>query len=192
MRYLIYFILVCAVGIAIGAWSVFVSLDQLSGLNAIRIGSWSARPFAGSLQVDPYTRAKSSSEGTLAIGLVEGLTFEAQYDVNGARLRRECRYEIAGKNPPARLWSLVAEGVDKMPLESNLGGASALLYNQVVRFPDYSFSISINDAPVAGNWLPVSGTGPFNLIMRIYDTPIATNAGSISPTMPRIELTGCR
>ena len=191
MRYLIYFSIVCIMGIALGAWSVFGYMVQLSDASSITIGSWSARPYSESLQPDPYSRARSSSEGTLSIGLAEGLAFIASHDSNGDRLRLECKYELAGKNPPSRLWTLVATDSNNRILVSEQGQKAALLYNQVVRFPDYSFSIELTDSPVAGNWLPISGSGEFKLIMRIYDTPIANNAGSISPTMPLIEKKGC-
>ena len=191
MRILVFFLSVIAIGLALGGVSAHLSIRQSHGLGAINVGPWSAWPFVGGAEVDPYTSARSAADGTLPLGAAEGLSFEATTDQQGNPLQRNCRYEISGKTPISRIWTVTAYSTDGKALVSQSGALTAFHSGNVVRYADSSFVIKLDDRPSSGNWLPLAGEGRFKLILRLYDTPITSNSGVIDPVMPRILPKGC-
>ncbi len=191
MRILVFFLTVIAIGLTLGGVSAHLSIRQSHGIGAINVGPWSAWPFVGGAEVDPYTSARSAADGTLPLGAAEGLSFEAATDDNGTPLRQNCRYEISGKTPITRVWTLTAYSQDGAALVSNIGDVAAFHSGNIVRFADSSFIIKIDDRPSSGNWMPISGDDDFKLILRLYDTPITSNSGVIDPVMPKIVPKGC-
>ncbi|MDJ0613800.1 MAG: DUF1214 domain-containing protein [Rhizobiaceae bacterium] len=191
MRILVFFLSVMAIGLALGGVSAHLSIRQSHGLGAINVGPWSAWPFVGGAEVDPYTSARSTADGTLPLGAAEGLSFEATTDQNGDPLLQNCRYEIAGKTPITRVWTLAAYSDDGTAIEARTGAIAAFHSGNVVRFADSSFIIKIDDRPSSGNWMAIEGKDRFKLILRLYDTPITSNSGVIDPEMPKILPQGC-
>ena len=179
------------IGLVLGGLTAQYSIQRSHGLGAINIGQWSAWPFVGGSEIDPYTAAKVAADGTIPLGAAEGLSFEAIYDKDGELLRKECYYSIAGITPPARLWTLAAYEPTGEFVSSSDKEISAIFSGNTVRFPDASFQILAGKNPKAGNWLPVKGNGPFKLVLRLYDTPITSSSGLVNPTMPEIRKTGC-
>jgi len=192
MRLLIFFLSVIAIGLALGGVSAHLSIRQSHGIGAINVGPWSAWPFVGGAEVDPYTSARAAADGTLPLGAAEGLSFEAASDQAGTPLQSNCRYEVAGKTPITRVWTLTAYSEDGKPLVSKTGDVAAFHSGNIVRYADSSFIIKIDDRPSSGNWMPIGGDDRFKLILRLYDTPITSNSGVIDPVMPRINPKGCR
>ena len=195
MRLLTNFAIIVTIGLTIGAVSAQISLQQSQRIGAIKVGPWSAWPFVGGVEVDPYTAARRTANGTLHLGAAEGLAFEAFGDQSGETLRLECHYEIDGITPPARIWTLAeckAAYRENGELIIAPSGAPAALHSaNVVRFSDNSFQISVNGFPTSGNWMGTSGSGPFKMILRIYDTPITSNIGIVAPQMPQITRKTC-
>jgi hypothetical protein len=101
---LIALILVIAVGG--GASSVWYTLDRQDGFEAVKIGGWTAFPEIGTPEADPYSQARTARQGILTLGRAEGISFIAQYDSSGERLRQSCSYIFEGSFPPARFWTL--------------------------------------------------------------------------------------
>jgi hypothetical protein len=100
-----------------GAWSLWRVLDNTQGTGALTIGAWTAFPNIGSPDADPYSRARTSREGILALGSAEGIAFTATTDSAGDTLRSECSYRIEGDVPASRFWTLVA--TTDQPAEEN-------------------------------------------------------------------------
>lgn len=191
MRSFINIIAVIVIGLSLGGFSASLALQRSHGIGAVNSGPWSAWPFVGGAEVDPYNIAKSTTDGTLPLGAAEGLAFEATTDSNGNKLQKNCSYQIAGITSTTRLWTLVAYGRDGTLVKQEAVGGSSIHSGNIVRYPDSSFEINVGYSPNSGNWLPISGEGDFKLVLRLYDTPIASNSGIIKPQMPRITLIGC-
>lgn len=191
MRSFINIIAVIVIGLSLGGFSASLALQRSHGIGAVNSGPWSAWPFVGGAEVDPYNIAKSTTDGTLPLGAAEGLAFEATTDSNGNKLQKNCSYQIAGITSTTRLWTLVAYGRDGTLVKQEAVGGSSIHSGNIVRYPDSSFEINVSYSPNSGNWLPISGEGDFKLVLRLYDTPIASNSGIIKPQMPRITLIGC-
>lgn len=191
MKMLLNFFIVLMIGLALGGLATQISIRQSHGLGAINVGPWSAWPFVGGAEVDPYTSARATADGTLPLGAAEGLAFEANSDNNNELLRLECSYVIAGNTPPSRIWTLAAYTPEGDSIIVDDTEVAATHSGKVLRFPDGSFSISASPQPKSGNWLRLHETGPFKLVLRLYDTPITSNSGVIDPVMPTITREGC-
>lgn len=192
MRWIVIMVAIAVSGIAIGGASAWYSIQRSHGIGAIRIGIWLAIPFAGADEIDPYTVAKSVAEGSVPLGIAEGLAFETITDSSGEQLDLACDYRIEGRTPAARLWTLVAYGEDGTLLDAAPGGRAALHSGVILRFADGSFLISVSDRPKPGNWMALRGDGPFRLVLRLYDTPITGGATAPDVTMPEIRRGACR
>lgn len=182
---------VLLLGLLLGGLSASFALQRTHGIGAVNTGPWSAWPFVGGAEVDPYTSAKATADGTIPLGAAEGLAFEAINDQNGQTLKRQCNYEIAGTTSSSRLWTLSAYDTTGMLILKDNVRVSAIYSGDLVRFPDGSFRLVMSRSPTAGNWLPLSGTGRFKMILRLYDTPITSNSGVIDPEMPAVNLVDC-
>lgn len=191
MRTLINLVVILLIGLTVGGLVTQFSIRQSHGIGAINVGPWSAWPFVGGAEIDPYTAARATADGTLPLGAAEGLAFEAAEDQSGAPLLRECSYVITGNTPPTRFWTLSAYTRQGEWIRGSSAKVSAIHSGKVTRFPDGSFTITLGNDPAAGNWVSMAGAGPFKLILRLYDTPITSNSGVIDPEMPKIERKGC-
>jgi len=184
--------IVFAIGLIVGGFTADQSIQRVYGIGAINIGPWSAWPYMGDTDTDPYTKARATATSIIPLGAVEGLAFEAKTDSRGQVLKRECEYLIEGNTPTAQLWTLAAYGGDGRLVSADTQFISAATSENLVRAANGEFSITAADLPRSGNWLPLSSTGELTLILRLYDTPIISNSGLVSPTLPTIRRVGCR
>ena len=184
------FLIICFAVLGGGA-SVWYTLNAKDGVGAVTIGRWTAFPDIGTPDADPYAKARIAREGVLALGRAEGLTFTAQRDAAGDRLRRECSYVIEGPVPPARFWTLYAADANDAIIESNKLRPAALHSYQLLRRPDNSVAITVEANPSPGNWLALSGSGPMSFVLTFYDTPIASSTGVSDIELPDIINAGC-
>ena len=180
--------LACVIALGLGGGSAWLALDRADALGALRIGGWVAYPEAGTETADPYTRARIAKNASLPLGPAEGLVFTRRQDQRERPLRAGCQYVLEGRIPSARFWTLHAgDPQTGKPLPSN-GRRVALHSRALLREADGSVKIAIGPALRSGNWLPVSGTGPFRLVLSLYDTPLGSGT-SITPLgMPTITM----
>ncbi|WP_269932224.1 DUF1214 domain-containing protein [Aminobacter sp. HY435] len=183
--------LALAIAIGGGAASVRMVLDRQEGIGAVSVGSWTAFPDIGTPEADPYSKARVARDGILALGRAEGLAFVAERDADGANLRRECTYLIDGSLPVARFWTLYASDKAQNALKPATRRDPALHSLEVLRQPDNTIEIAVGAQAVPGNWLAVSGVGEMNLVLTLYDTPIASSTGLSDIQMPRIVRGQC-
>ena len=182
-----------AVAFGLGILSSIYALRATVGFGAIALGPWTAFPAAQTVDADPYAKAHRARDGKLLLGGAEGLTFTAARDSDNRTLVENCRYEIKGITPPARLWTLHAADTNGNPLEGTRPGLpSGLNAWSVLRSADSNFSIRIAAAATPGNWLAVpEGREPFLLVMTLLDTPTAGSSGVIDLAMPGITRLDC-
>lgn len=188
---LLYLPIILILGLILAGWSAKFALDNGYGANIVRVGPWSALPFVGGKKVDPYTKSALAVSGKIPLGVAEGLAFTATTDSAGKRLDRNCNYSIIGNTPISRLWTLVPYDLSGNELKAPDTQNNGIYSGSLIRFPNSSFKIALGDFPQSGNWMPINGQGPFKLILRLYDTPIASDIGVSTPNMPSIELEKC-
>lgn len=180
------------IGLSVGGTSAWYLIRNNHGVGAINAGVWTAWPFAGGADTDPYTMARAARDGTIPLGVTEGLAFEADEDSRGRPLNLSCDYRIAGLTPPARLWTLAIYRPGGELIRDRDGKVAATHSGKLLRFADGSFRIQISSRPRPGNWLPVAGTGRFYFVLRVYDTPVTSTSGLATPRMPEIVREDCR
>jgi len=191
MRLIINMMVVLVIGLTLGGLSASYLIQRAHGLGAINAGPWSAWPFVGGVEIDPYTAAQTTANGTIPLGAAEGLSFEAVSDSSGKDLQQNCNYTLSGNTSISRLWTLSAYDISGqlLFLENNI--KSAIFSGDIIRYPDGSFNVQLSQTPRAGNWIPLLSDKKFKLVLRLYDTPITSNSGLIEPIMPEINLIGC-
>lgn len=183
--------LVFAIAVGGGAASVGYVLNSQEGIGAVTVGPWTAYPDIGTPDADPYSKARVARDGILALGRAEGLSFIAEKDSGGAHLKRECSYRVEGSLPVARFWTLYASDKAQLALKTGMRRDPDLHSLEVLRQPDNSIEVSVGARPSPGNWLAVSGVGDMNLVLTLYDTPIASSTGLSDIEMPRIVRVQC-
>lgn len=174
-----------------GTASVWYALDRQDGFEAVKIGGWNAFPEIGTPEADPYSQARTARQGILTLGQAEGVSFIAQYDSAGERLRRGCSYSLEGHVPPARFWTLYAADENLSALNSHMRRPSALHSYEILRQPENGVLIAIGPQPAPGNWLIVGGSGAMLLVLTLYDTSIASSAGAADVDLPRLTKVTC-
>jgi hypothetical protein len=183
--------LVLVTAIAGGAASVWYALGSQEGIGAVSIGPWTAFPELGTPQADPYSKARIAREGVLSLGLAEGLAFVAQHDSDGAALNRKCAYSIQGAFPPARFWTLYAADNTRAVIHTEHLRPPALHSVAALRDAANAVTIAVGRQAVPGNWIPISGSGPMNLVLTLYDAPATSSSGIADIALPEIRKTGC-
>lgn len=191
LKFIALTILTLAIAIGGGVGSIWFALDSDFGFASIRIGEWVASPTRGTPQADPYSRARFSREADLALGNAEGLTFTARRDSDGNTLESHCQYRVEGGLPPARFWTLHARDTDGNLIAMEGERPSGLHSLAMLRQPDNTVATVVSRHPSPGNWLPLNASGPFVLVLTLYDTAIASSARIAEVELPRIAPMGC-
>ena len=191
MRIAVNLAIILLIGLIVGGVSARFALQRTFGVGAISAGVWSAWPFVGGTEVDPYTAARSTVDGAIPLGAAEGLAFETLSDDKGLALARECSYVIYGNTPAARFWTLSAYDLSGSVIRDKDGNASAVFFRKSCTPSDSSFTVSVNDEPSSGNWMNLEGSGNFKFVLRLYDTPITSSAGLSDPELPSLQRLEC-
>lgn len=175
-----------------GAWLTDTTLANFDRIGSVTIGSWTAYPFEGTPESDPYAKARLARDANLAMGAAEGVSFFAEFDDTGEPLVRKCDYLLKGANLPARLWTLLLVDSEKRLVSNGREGLPAtitsdnLVYGEVQKF-----EVEISAYARPGNWLSVTAENRFILSLNLYDSPIATNKGLVETSLPSVTRVRC-
>jgi hypothetical protein len=180
-----------AVAAAVGLGTTWLVLTRGTAFGAVPIGAWVAWPKNGTRDIDPYARATIARTGELPVGSGDGVAFLARTDDGGRPLDGRCDVRITGTTPQARFWTvtlydaqgrLIGNSIDRYGFTSQ----------EVVRRADGSFEIAVAPRTRAGNWLPTNGVDSYQLVLRLYDSPVgvATRAAREAP-MPAVTVQSC-
>ncbi|MBX3575871.1 MAG: DUF1214 domain-containing protein [Rhizobiaceae bacterium] len=191
LRTILLVLVAITTAIGVGAGSVWVALESQEGVGAVTVGGWTVFPNIGTPDADPYSKARVAREGVLALGRAEGLTFIAQRDSSGARLRRDCSYLVEGTAPLARFWTIYVADTHLVVLDTTRRRPPAVHSIGLLRAADNSFAITISARPAPGNWLSLQGDGDFLIALTLYDTPVASNSGVDAVDLPQVLRGAC-
>ena len=175
----------------IGLGTTWFSLNRGVTFGALTIGAWSARPKAGTSEIDPYSRAEVERSGALPLGLGDGVVFSATADDNGRTLDGRCDVVLSGTTPQARFFTITLYDPNGKLVPNSLG-RNGFTSQELIRNADGTFRVSVGPRARPGNWLPTGGIERYILLLRLYDTPvgIATRAGRETP-MPSVSTGRC-
>jgi hypothetical protein len=177
---------------AVGLGTTWIALTQGTAYGGVTIGAWTAWPKNGTAGIDPYARAMIARTGELPVGSGDGVAFQARADDAGQVLDGRCDVLVSGITPPARFWTLTLYNPEGR-LVANSMGRHGFTSQEIIRKADGNFDINIAPRARPGNWLPTGGVEKYQLLLRLYDTPVgmATRSGREAP-MPNISRRGCQ
>ncbi len=177
-------------GLALGLFATALSLDSGYGFNPLRAGPWTAWPSLGGADIDPYGRAVVSRTGEAPLGRDQGVAFVAAEDSNGAPLDGACEYRIVDALPPARFWTL-SLATPTGALIDNPAGRYGFSSVDILRREGGAFDVAVARTARAGNWLSPGEARRFVVVLRLYDTPLDTDARADPNSFPRIVKSTC-
>ncbi len=177
---------------AVGLGTTWVALTRGTAYGGITIGAWTAWPKNGTTGIDPYARAVVARTGELPVGSGDGVAFYAWTDDAGEALDGRCDVLVSGITPQARFWTLTLYDPGGH-LVANSIHRQGFTSQEILRKADGAFDIAVGPRARPGNWLPTGGIDRYQLVLRLYDTPIgmATRTGAEAP-MPMIARRACQ
>lgn len=191
MRLIASALLVLLIAAAVGLGLTWTTASHGTNFGTLTIGAWTARPKSGTSDINPYARASIARSGELPLGAGDGIAFIATTDDDKRRLDGRCDFTVSGVTPAARFWTLTLYDM-KGQLIANGLQRYGFTSEEIVRNADGSFVIHIAPRARAGNWLPTAGVNEYQLMLRLYDTPVgvATRTQRDAP-MPSLKFAGC-
>jgi hypothetical protein len=191
VRLILLTIVTLVVATIVGLGATWMTATRGVAVGTIEIGPWTARPKAGTSDIDPYSRASVARSGELPVGTGDGVTFTAKTDDARRPLDGRCDVTVKGVTPPARFWTLTIYDT-KGQLVANAVQRYGFTSQEIVRKSDGSFEVRIAPRARSGNWLPTGGIDRYMLALRLYDTPVGvgTRTQKDAP-MPSITTAGC-
>ena len=189
MRFVLYLLMMIAVALSVGFGLSYYALTDGRLFGAVQVGPWVAWPDVGAAAPNPYTRSLRAREARLQLGQAEGLRFTASVDGDDQPLTRACSYRVKGMTPLATAWTLVAldaEGRNIAAPDTD----QAMRSSGLARLNDGSIEIGVGTRLMPGNWLELVGSGPFTLVLNLYDTAVFSGFSS-DESMPTIIRGDC-
>jgi hypothetical protein len=183
---------VVLLGAGLGLVSAHLAVAGRPVVGRVQIGSWDAWPKGGGRDIDPYLRAHLSRGVHLPLGAGEGLELIAGRDSEGRALDGRCRYLVTGVTPTTRGWTLSvtdgAGGPFRLPLDR-----TGFSHAEILRDESGATRIAAAATAQSGNWLPLPSSGSFQFRLRLYDTPISSQAAELRPdSLPAIRRIDCQ
>jgi len=176
-------------GTALGLFVTWFTIMHGTMPGGVSDGPWKTNLLIGSSSGGIYTRAAVAVHGLLALNRSETIYYSASTDDGGDRLNGRCSYLVAGRDPPARWWSITVYGADDY-LIPNPAARYSISETSVTRDASGEFVASI--APKAGgpNALPTEGK-KFSLTLRLYNPSPAVAADPAHVKLPAIHKVSC-
>jgi hypothetical protein len=177
------------VGAAIGLAATWFTVVRGAIPGGLSNGPWRTNLAAGDSRSDPYTRARVAVHGLFALNHSETIYFTAAQDSDGAPLNGRCIYQVSGRDPDARWWSITAYGPDDY-LIPNAAGSYSVSKTTVARSPDGTFTIRVGGAGSASNWIPLAPER-FSLTLRLYNPGELAAIDPVHAALPAIKKIAC-
>jgi len=176
-------------GTALGLAATWATVIHGTSSGGIGDGPWRTSLLAGSSEDGPYRRAYVALHGLLALSREETSYYTAKSDSEGHALHGNCAYQVEGRDPPARWWSMTAYGADDY-LTSNPADRYSVSTNSVARHVDGTFVVTLSNARTEANWIPVAAA-PFDLTIRLHNPQAAAVADPGHVALPTIRKAAC-
>lgn len=189
MRFVFYLLMMIAVALGVGFGLSYYALTDGRLFGVAEVGPWLAWPDVGAAAPNPYTRGHLARTAAFELGQAEGLQFVATSDSDGEALTRDCAYRIAGKTPLASFWTLVALDAGGINIAAP-DVAPAMRSSALARADDGAIRITVGTSLQPYDWLELTGSGPFRLVLTLYDTA-AFSGFSSDAAMPAILREAC-
>lgn len=182
------FLAVIALGLMVGAGSAVAWMRQ--GMAPVGNG-WMGSKVTGSVDADPWTRARVALSGLLALNRSQAIYFVRKTDEAGRPLRDTCRYRVSGGPLPGRWWSVTVYAPDNY-LPQNEDGALSIDATHV--HPDAAWrwqAIAASQRPAGAVWVSTRRAGTYDLTLRIYNPTPTAQADFSTIRLPGVERIDC-
>jgi hypothetical protein len=177
------------VGTALGLAATWFTVVRVAIPSGLSNGPWRTNLAAGDSRSDPYTRARVAIHGLFALNHSETIYFTAVQDSSGEPLDGRCTYQVSGRDPDARWWSITAYGPDDF-LIPNPAGRYSVSKTTVARGSDGTFSIQVGGQGSGANWIPLAPEH-FSLTLRLYNPSELVAVDPVHTPLPMIKKVGC-
>lgn len=189
MRVALKIVAVVVVGTLLGLAITWLSIYRPGWGGAVSDGPWQTSLDVGSKDAGIIERARVAVHGLLALNRQETIYYSTSVDSDGGALSGACTYQLTGRDPPARWWSITAYGSDDF-LIPNAANRYSVSVNTVARRADGSFTLILSKANGGVNWIPV-GEDRFSLSLRLYNPGKAVTADPAHVPLPTITRGTC-
>jgi hypothetical protein len=177
------------VGSVLGLLATWLVIFRHNMPGGVQDGPWKTNLLIGSSGGSIYTRASVAVHGLLALNRSETVYYTAATDDGGERLNGQCTYTVAGRDPPARWWSITVYGTDDY-LIPNPANRYSISKTSVMRGVGGSFVAPIAPKASGPNALPTGGQ-KFSLTLRLYNPDAAVVADPAHVPLPSIKKVSC-
>jgi len=190
VRSWIYIFISLGLGLGLGVFSAQYAIQQGSATPAGFTGPWQSFKEINRNETNPYALAHNSNHGNLKLANFEVLYFTAVKDDENRNLSGNCEYNLKGKVPDARWWSLTIYDRRGMLIENQAERYSFNNTNILLR-KDTEYSVVLAANARAGNWIPVKADEPFVVMLRLYSPGVGSIRDINEITFPKIERVNC-
>jgi hypothetical protein len=178
-----------AVGLIVGLISAWWTINR--GMGRESYAGWYGSSVTGSVDADPWLRARVAISGLLALNKSQAIYFTRKTDAAGDPLREECSYRVSGSQLPGQWWSITVYAADNyLPMNDD----DALSFDATEVSPDAKGQWSAILAPVRPEGLAWASTrlaGQFDITLRIYQPNAAAQADFGTILMPQVTKLNC-
>lgn len=182
--------LVVGAGLLVGAGSAVHTMKR-GGLRGAGSTGWVGNSAAGSVDADPWTRARIALTGLLALTRNQAIYFTTQTDDSGARLREECRYRVSGRAMPARWWSVTVYADDDY-LPQNEDDALSFDATEVRPDSQGQWTAVVAKQPEPGQpWASSNKAGQYTLTLRLYNPAKSAQDDFSTIPLPKVTRLDC-
>lgn len=182
--------LVVIVGLGVGAASAVWTMKR-GGLRGDGHQGWYGSSVAGSVDADPWTRARIALSRLLALNKSQAIYFTRTTDDGGEPLREECSYRVNGGPLPGQWWSVTVYAADNyLPLNDD----DALSFDATEVSPDANgmWSAALSSVrPDGSPWASTRNAGNFDITLRIYQPSAQAQADFAKIAMPKVTKLNC-
>ena len=158
---------VLIVGTFLGLFLTFITVVRPLIPGGISDGPWRTNLSNGNAAGDPYTQARVALHGPLALNRTETIYFTATHDSDGNRLDGRCTYEVSGRDPDTRWWSITAYGPNER-LIPNPANRYSVSKTTIEHDANGDFTVRVGGAAAGANWIPLC-PGRVSLNLRLYN-----------------------
>jgi len=176
-------------GIIFGLASAFYLISTQNIGTAFQFQGWQSWSAETGSSLNPYSWAVLGMRGEIPFDTSTNIEFRTSVDRDGDPLKAQCAYQLKGKIPQSRLWTLVS--VEKNQANQLDYEHQTYISSRQMQFgTDNNVVLTMQKDLSTGNWLEIKAADEFVVILRLYSTWLASGISIKSQTMPIIEKVG--
>jgi len=189
MKLVLKIIAALVAGTFLGLFLTFITVVRPLMPGGIANGPWRTNLAKGNAAGDPYTRARVALHGPLALNRSETIYYTATQDSGGDRLDGKCSYEVSGREPDARWWSITAYGPNEH-LIPNPANRYSVSKTTVAHDANGDFRVRVGGTADGTNWIPLT-PGRVSLNLRLYNPGPLISLDPAHTALPAITRVAC-